>query len=62
MLDNLMLNIVSVNAIQVSCDDRIKEMFWEYIDSMIMDISDFEEIYFGGNINGHRYGTNERGL
>ncbi|XP_048000280.1 uncharacterized protein LOC125237330 [Leguminivora glycinivorella] len=39
--------------VRAGCDESMKERFWEEFDSMIMGIPDSEEIYIGGDFNGH---------
>ncbi|CAH2099151.1 unnamed protein product [Euphydryas editha] len=53
LMEDLVLNVVSVYAPQTGCDDRMKEKFWEDFDAVIMRIPECEEIYIGGDFNGH---------
>ncbi|XP_061706831.1 craniofacial development protein 2-like [Cydia pomonella] len=53
MLENVILNLISVYAPQSGCDDVTKEKFWEDFDTITMDIPANEEIYVGGDFNGH---------
>lgn len=50
----LILNIISVYAPQVGCDDLVKGKFWEDFDSILMNIPQSENVvYLGGDFNGH---------
>ncbi|XP_063545791.1 uncharacterized protein LOC134753781 [Cydia strobilella] len=53
MLENVTLNLISVYAPQSGCDDVAKEKFWEDFDAVTMTIPANEEIYVGGDFNGH---------
>ncbi|XP_059045646.1 uncharacterized protein LOC131841340 [Achroia grisella] len=59
MLQNIIVNVVSVYAPQAGCDDRMKEKFWEEFDTVMMDIASTEDIYIGGDFNGHVGRLNE---
>ncbi|XP_045454738.1 craniofacial development protein 2-like [Melitaea cinxia] len=53
LIENSLLNVVSVYAPQTECDDSMKERFWEDFDAVIMKVPECEEIYIGGDFNGH---------
>ncbi|XP_045454524.1 craniofacial development protein 2-like [Melitaea cinxia] len=53
LMEDSVLNIVSVYAPQTGCDDSMKERFWEDFDAVIMRVPECEEIYIGGDFNGH---------
>ncbi|KAJ8709706.1 hypothetical protein PYW08_009710 [Mythimna loreyi] len=53
MLENVMLNVVSVYAPQVGCNETVKEKFWEDFDTALMNIPVHEELIVGGDFNGH---------
>ncbi|XP_045452741.1 craniofacial development protein 2-like [Melitaea cinxia] len=53
LIEDSVLNVVSVYAPQTGCDDSMKERFWEDFDAVIMKVPECEEIYIGGDFNGH---------
>nr|XP_034840840.1 craniofacial development protein 2-like [Maniola hyperantus] len=59
VIQNVVVNIVSVYAPQVGCDDEMKETFWKNFDAVMMGIPQSEEIYIGGDFNSHVGRTNE---
>ncbi|XP_045452672.1 uncharacterized protein LOC123661778 [Melitaea cinxia] len=48
LIEDSVLNVVSVYAPQTGCDDSMKEIFWEDFDAVIMKVPECEEIYIGG--------------
>ncbi|XP_075976493.1 uncharacterized protein LOC142976811 [Anticarsia gemmatalis] len=44
---------MSVYAPQVGCDEVVKDKFWQEFDMVVMSIPQSEEIYIGGDFNGH---------
>ncbi|XP_047533422.1 uncharacterized protein LOC125068366 [Vanessa atalanta] len=53
IVDGMTLNLVSVYAPQSGCEESVKEKFWEDFDCLLMNIQDSEEVYVGGDFNGH---------
>ncbi|XP_045458566.1 craniofacial development protein 2-like [Melitaea cinxia] len=53
LIEDSVLNVVSVYAPQTGCDDSMKERFWEDFDAVIMKVPECEEIYIGGDFNGY---------
>ncbi|XP_045445776.1 craniofacial development protein 2-like [Melitaea cinxia] len=53
LIEDSVLNVVSVYAPQTGCDDSMKERFWEDFDAVIMKVPECEEIYIGWDFNGH---------
>lgn len=44
---------MSVYAPQFGCDDVVKDKFWRDFDAVVMSIPESEELYIGGDFNGH---------
>lgn len=53
MVQNILLNVMSIYAPQTGCDDKEKERFWMDFDRVVMDVPECEEILIGGDFNGH---------
>ncbi|XP_046975612.1 uncharacterized protein LOC124541716 [Vanessa cardui] len=53
IVDGVTLNLISVYAPQSGCEESVKEKFWEDFDCLLMDLQDSEEVYVGGDFNGH---------
>ncbi|XP_047989245.1 craniofacial development protein 2-like [Leguminivora glycinivorella] len=53
LLENVIVNVISVYAPQTGCNNSLKEKFWSDLDLLIMGIPEYEEIYVGGDFNGH---------
>ncbi|XP_046970418.1 craniofacial development protein 2-like [Vanessa cardui] len=53
IVDGVTLNLISVYAPQSGCEESVKEKFWEDFDCLLMDLQDNEEVYVGGDFNGH---------
>lgn len=53
LLSNVIMNVISVYGPQTGCDDVVKDKFWEDFDAMIIDIPTTEDIFVGGDFNGH---------
>ncbi|XP_075103677.1 uncharacterized protein LOC142178248 [Nicotiana tabacum] len=47
------LNIISAYVPQAGLDEEVKRHFWKDLDEMVHGISHTENIFIGGNINGH---------
>jgi hypothetical protein len=53
VLEEEIINIISVYAPQVGLEDKIKQDFWEDLDKMVQGIPQREMICIGGDLNGH---------
>jgi len=53
IIGNTIINIMSVYAPQVGCDDEEKDKFWQDLDSMCTEIPDVETALIAGDFNGH---------
>ncbi|XP_046963282.1 uncharacterized protein LOC124532423 [Vanessa cardui] len=53
IVDGVTLNLISVYAPQSGCEESVKEKFLEDFDCLLMDLQDSEEVYVGGDFNGH---------
>nr|XP_049699855.1 craniofacial development protein 2-like [Helicoverpa armigera] len=53
MYESLIINVISVYAPQVGCDDRVKEQFWTDFDAVMMNVPTNEQVFVGGDFNGH---------
>nr|XP_049692389.1 uncharacterized protein LOC126053698 [Helicoverpa armigera] len=51
IVDGKAINVISVYAPQSGCEESVKEKFWE--DCLMMNVQDSEEVYVGGDFNGH---------
>ncbi|XP_026746110.1 uncharacterized protein LOC113507456 [Trichoplusia ni] len=53
IVDDIIFNIVSVYAPQSGCEESVKEKFWNDFDCLMMNVQDNEEVFIGGDFNGH---------
>ncbi|XP_047029965.1 uncharacterized protein LOC124637498 [Helicoverpa zea] len=53
IVDGKAINVISVYAPQSGCEESVKEKFWEDFDCLMMNVQDSEEVYVGGDFNGH---------
>ncbi|XP_047028785.1 craniofacial development protein 2-like [Helicoverpa zea] len=53
MYESLIINVISVYAPQIGCDDRVKEQFWTDFDAVMMNVPTNEQVFVGGDFNGH---------
>ncbi|XP_043717506.1 uncharacterized protein LOC122665422 [Telopea speciosissima] len=60
VLDNEVINIVSVYAPQAGLDESVKIQFWEHMDGLVQGFGKGEKIIIGGDLNGH-VGKDRRG-
>jgi hypothetical protein len=58
---DLVLNVISAYATQVSLTDDVKRRFWEVLENMVRGVPSNEKLFIGGNLNGH-VGTVRGGL
>jgi exonuclease III len=50
---DLVLNVISAYAPQVSLSDDVKRRFWEDLKNMVREVSSNEKLLIGGDLNGH---------
>jgi hypothetical protein len=58
---DLVLNVISVYALQVGLSDDVKRRFWKDLEYMVRGVSSSEKLFIGGDLNGH-VGTVRGGL
>ena len=52
VVDDLVLNIISVYAPQLGHDESAKRLFWEDLDGMVRAIPISEKLFIGRDLNG----------
>ena len=53
VLGGNIINIISVYAAQVGLDENTNTQFWESMDELMQGITQGEQIFIGGDFNGH---------
>ena len=53
ILSDETINVISVYAPQIGLDDTSKQQFWEDLDIVMQGIPTEENIFIGGDFNGH---------
>ncbi|XP_058008954.1 uncharacterized protein LOC131183079 [Hevea brasiliensis] len=53
VLEGKTINVVSAYAPQIGLDSESKQMFWEDMDDLMQSIPNEENIFIGGDLNGH---------
>lgn len=53
VLDEEIINVISVYAPQVCLEGKVKKQFWEEIDELMRSILEGESIIVGGDLNRH---------
>ncbi|XP_055826258.1 uncharacterized protein LOC129894586 [Solanum dulcamara] len=61
VIGKLIVNVVSAYASHVGLDEEVKKLFWEDLDEVGRGIPSTEEIFIGGDFNGH-IGTTSNGF
>ena len=57
----MVLNVISVYARQVGHDESVKRLFWEDLDRLVRAVPSSEQLFIGGDLNGH-VGTSSAGF
>ena len=52
-VDKQIINIASVYAPQTGCEEEEKDKFWNQLGDTIMAIPESEQLWIGGDLNGH---------
>lgn len=60
VIEGITWNILSVYAPQVGCSREEKEVFWQQLEALMKTFPPQEQIFLGGDLNGH-VGRNNRG-
>jgi hypothetical protein len=50
---DLIFNVISAYAPQISLNKSIKRQFWEQLDALVSSVSIYEKLFIGGDLNGH---------
>jgi exonuclease III len=50
---DLVLNVISVYALQVGLSDDVKRRFWEDLEDMVRGVPGSEKLFIGCDLNGH---------
>ena len=53
VVGDMVLNVISVYALQVGLDESAKRQFWEDLDGLIRAVPSSEKLFIGGDFNGH---------
>jgi hypothetical protein len=61
VIEDLVLNVISVYAPPVGLSDDIKGQFWEDLEDMVRVVSSSKKFFIGGEFNGH-VGTARKGF
>ena len=61
VVEDLVLNVISVYAPQVGHNENTKREFWKGLEDMVRSVPIGEKLFIGGDHNGH-VGTSNTGL
>jgi hypothetical protein len=61
VIGDLILNVISVYALQVGLNDDVKRQFWKDLDDMVRGVPSGEKLFIGWDLNSH-VGTTRRGF
>jgi exonuclease III len=50
---DLVFNVISAYAPQISLNESIKRQFWEQLDALVSSVPISEKLFIGGDLNGH---------
>jgi exonuclease III len=53
LVGDLVFNVISVYAPQISLNKSIKRQFWEQLDALVSSVAISEKLFIGGDLNGH---------
>jgi hypothetical protein len=53
LVGDLIFNVISAYAPQISLNESIKRQFWEKLDALVSSVPISEKLFIGGDINGH---------
>jgi exonuclease III len=53
LVGDLVFNVISVYAPQISLNKSIKRQFWEQLDALVSSVPISEKLFIGGDLNGH---------
>jgi exonuclease III len=53
VIGDLVLNVISAYAPQVSLNENSKREFWEGLEDMVSSVPIGEKLFIGGDLNGH---------
>jgi hypothetical protein len=58
---DLIFNVISAYAPQISLNESIKRQFWEQLDALVSSVPISKKLFIGGDLNGH-VGSNRVGF
>jgi hypothetical protein len=53
LVEDLVFNVISAYAPQISLNESIKRQFWEQLDALVSRVPISEKLFIGGDLNGH---------
>jgi exonuclease III len=53
LVGDLVFNVISAYAPQISLNESIKRQFWEQLDALVSSVPISEKLFLGGDLNGH---------
>jgi hypothetical protein len=53
LVGDLVFNVISAYAPQISLNESVKMQFWEELDALVSSVSISEKLFIGGDLNGH---------
>ena len=53
LVGDLVFNVISAYAPQISLNESIKRQFWEQLDALVSSVPISEKLFIGGDLNGH---------
>jgi hypothetical protein len=53
LVRDLVFNVISAYAPQIGLNESIKMQFWDELDALVSSVLVFENLFIGGDLNGH---------
>jgi hypothetical protein len=53
LVGDLIFNVISAYAPQISLNESVKMQFWEELDAVVSSVPISEKLFIGGDLNGH---------
>jgi hypothetical protein len=53
LVEDLIFNVISAYAPQISLNESVKMQFWEELDALVSSVPISEKLFIGGDLNGH---------
>jgi hypothetical protein len=53
LVGDLVFNVISVYAPEIGLNESVKRQFWEELDALVSSMPISENLFIGGDLNGH---------